>query len=42
MLSGSVPDGQPVEVEGASQPGLITKSGLVLFGSDGKAVGLWF
>nr|XP_055045893.1 mitochondrial 10-formyltetrahydrofolate dehydrogenase isoform X1 [Misgurnus anguillicaudatus] len=38
MLSGSVPDGQAVEVEGASQPGLITKSGLVLFGSDGKAL----
>ncbi|XP_055045893.2 mitochondrial 10-formyltetrahydrofolate dehydrogenase isoform X1 [Misgurnus anguillicaudatus] len=38
MLSGSVPDGQAVEVEGASQPGLITKSGLVLFGSDGKVL----
>ncbi|XP_056604365.1 mitochondrial 10-formyltetrahydrofolate dehydrogenase isoform X1 [Triplophysa dalaica] len=38
MLSGSVPAGQPVEVEGASQPGLITKSGLLLFGSDGKAL----
>uniref|UniRef100_A0A8C1LQY3 10-formyltetrahydrofolate dehydrogenase n=1 Tax=Cyprinus carpio TaxID=7962 RepID=A0A8C1LQY3_CYPCA len=38
MLSGSVPAGQPVEVEGASQPGLIAKSGLILFGSDGKAL----
>ncbi|XP_051974459.1 mitochondrial 10-formyltetrahydrofolate dehydrogenase isoform X1 [Xyrauchen texanus] len=38
MLGGSVPTGQPVELEGASQPGLITKSGLVLFGSDGKAL----
>ncbi|XP_051976903.1 mitochondrial 10-formyltetrahydrofolate dehydrogenase-like [Xyrauchen texanus] len=38
MLAGSVPTGQPVEVEGASQPGLITKSGLILFGSDGKAL----
>uniref|UniRef100_A0AAR2L8L5 10-formyltetrahydrofolate dehydrogenase n=1 Tax=Pygocentrus nattereri TaxID=42514 RepID=A0AAR2L8L5_PYGNA len=28
----------PLEVEGASQPGLITSSGLVLFGSDGKAL----
>uniref|UniRef100_A0A8C1LR25 10-formyltetrahydrofolate dehydrogenase n=1 Tax=Cyprinus carpio TaxID=7962 RepID=A0A8C1LR25_CYPCA len=35
---GSVPAGQPVEVEGASQPGLIAKSGLILFGSDGKAL----
>uniref|UniRef100_A0A8C2A4H3 formyltetrahydrofolate dehydrogenase n=1 Tax=Cyprinus carpio TaxID=7962 RepID=A0A8C2A4H3_CYPCA len=38
MLSGSVPTGQPIEVEGASQPGLIAKSGLILFGSDGKAL----
>lgn len=38
MLSGSLPAGQPIEVEGASQSGLIAKSGLVLFGSDGKAV----
>ncbi|TRY69878.1 hypothetical protein DNTS_015342, partial [Danionella cerebrum] len=38
MLSGSVPAGEPIELEGASQPGLITKSGLLLFGSDGKAV----
>uniref|UniRef100_A0A671T2P8 Mitochondrial 10-formyltetrahydrofolate dehydrogenase-like n=1 Tax=Sinocyclocheilus anshuiensis TaxID=1608454 RepID=A0A671T2P8_9TELE len=36
MLSGSVPTGQPVEVEGVSQPGLIAKSGLILFGFDGK------
>jgi len=38
MLSGSVPAGQPLEIEGASQPGLVTKNGLVLLGSDGKAV----
>uniref|UniRef100_A0A671T2F1 10-formyltetrahydrofolate dehydrogenase n=1 Tax=Sinocyclocheilus anshuiensis TaxID=1608454 RepID=A0A671T2F1_9TELE len=38
MLSGSVPTGQPVEVEGVSQPGLIAKSGLILFGFDGKAL----
>uniref|UniRef100_A0A8P4K4X6 10-formyltetrahydrofolate dehydrogenase n=1 Tax=Dicentrarchus labrax TaxID=13489 RepID=A0A8P4K4X6_DICLA len=28
--------GQPLEVEGASQPGLVTKNGLVLYGTDGK------
>lgn len=38
MLSGSVPAGQPLEIEGASQPGIISKNGLVLFGNDGKAV----
>ncbi|XP_076578540.1 mitochondrial 10-formyltetrahydrofolate dehydrogenase [Chaetodon auriga] len=36
MLGGSVPAGQPLEVEGASQPGLVTKTGLVLYGTDGK------
>lgn len=40
MLSGPVPAGLPLDVEEASQPGLITSSGLVLFGSDGKAVTL--
>uniref|UniRef100_A0A671SA73 10-formyltetrahydrofolate dehydrogenase n=1 Tax=Sinocyclocheilus anshuiensis TaxID=1608454 RepID=A0A671SA73_9TELE len=35
---GSLPAGQPIEVEGASHPGLIAKSGLILFGSDGKAL----
>ncbi|XP_048123872.1 mitochondrial 10-formyltetrahydrofolate dehydrogenase isoform X1 [Alosa alosa] len=38
LLGGSVPKGQPLEVEGAAQPGLITSGGLVLFGTDGKAV----
>lgn len=38
MLGGSVPEGKPLEIEGASQPGLITKNGLVLYGTDGKAV----
>ncbi len=38
MLGGSVPAGQPVEMEGASKPGLVTKNGLVLYGTDGKAV----
>lgn len=38
MLGGAVPAGQPLELEGATQPGLVTKSGLVLYGTDGKAV----
>uniref|UniRef100_A0A8C7UND3 10-formyltetrahydrofolate dehydrogenase n=1 Tax=Oncorhynchus mykiss TaxID=8022 RepID=A0A8C7UND3_ONCMY len=28
----SVPAGQPLEIEGASQPGVVTKNGLVLYG----------
>uniref|UniRef100_A0A668AEF5 10-formyltetrahydrofolate dehydrogenase n=1 Tax=Myripristis murdjan TaxID=586833 RepID=A0A668AEF5_9TELE len=38
MLGGSVPAGQPLQIEGASQPGLVSKNGLVLFGSDDKAL----
>ncbi|XP_035257467.1 mitochondrial 10-formyltetrahydrofolate dehydrogenase [Anguilla anguilla] len=38
LLSGTVPAGQPLEIEGASKPGLITSSGLVLFGSDDKTL----
>ncbi|KAM4712012.1 mitochondrial 10-formyltetrahydrofolate dehydrogenase [Anableps anableps] len=38
MLGGSVPAGQALEIEGASQPSLVTKNGLVLYGSDGKAL----
>ncbi|XP_068442601.1 mitochondrial 10-formyltetrahydrofolate dehydrogenase [Clinocottus analis] len=38
MLGGSAPAGQLLEIEGASQPGLVTKNGLVLYGSDGKAL----
>ncbi|KAL0962637.1 hypothetical protein UPYG_G00343120 [Umbra pygmaea] len=38
MLGGSIPDGQLLEIEGAPQPGVITNKGLVLFGSDGKAL----
>uniref|UniRef100_A0A2I4CPS7 10-formyltetrahydrofolate dehydrogenase n=1 Tax=Austrofundulus limnaeus TaxID=52670 RepID=A0A2I4CPS7_AUSLI len=38
MLGGSAPDGQPLELEGASRPGLVTKTGLVLFGTDGQAL----
>lgn len=38
MMGGSVPAGQPLEIEGASRPGLVTKNGLVLYGIDGKPV----
>lgn len=38
MLGGAVPAGQPLEIEGASQPGAVTNNGLVLYGTDGKAV----
>ncbi|KAM9813757.1 cytosolic 10-formyltetrahydrofolate dehydrogenase [Neosynchiropus ocellatus] len=30
--------GQPLEISGASQPGIVTKRGLVLFGNDSKAL----
>ncbi|XP_066520756.1 cytosolic 10-formyltetrahydrofolate dehydrogenase [Hoplias malabaricus] len=30
--------GQPLEIPGASRPGLVTKNGLILFGSDDKAL----
>lgn len=33
-----MPTGQPLELEGVMQPGLVTKNGLVLYGTDGKAV----
>ncbi|XP_061662229.1 mitochondrial 10-formyltetrahydrofolate dehydrogenase-like isoform X2 [Syngnathoides biaculeatus] len=38
MLQGSVPPGQPLDIEGASIPSLVTKNGLVLHGTDGKTV----
>ncbi|XP_046878621.1 mitochondrial 10-formyltetrahydrofolate dehydrogenase [Hypomesus transpacificus] len=38
MLAGTIPLGQPLDMEGAVQPGLVTKNGLVVFGSDGKAI----
>uniref|UniRef100_A0A4W5LEH2 10-formyltetrahydrofolate dehydrogenase n=1 Tax=Hucho hucho TaxID=62062 RepID=A0A4W5LEH2_9TELE len=38
MLGESVPAGQPLEIEGASQAGVVTKKGLVLYGSDSKAL----
>uniref|UniRef100_A0A8C9YDE0 10-formyltetrahydrofolate dehydrogenase n=1 Tax=Sander lucioperca TaxID=283035 RepID=A0A8C9YDE0_SANLU len=34
----TVIDGQPLEIAGAPQPGLVTKNGLVLYGTDGKAL----
>uniref|UniRef100_A0A8C9STC6 10-formyltetrahydrofolate dehydrogenase n=1 Tax=Scleropages formosus TaxID=113540 RepID=A0A8C9STC6_SCLFO len=36
LLSGTVPTGQALEIEEASQPGLITNKGLVLYGLDAK------
>uniref|UniRef100_A0AAR2K1I3 10-formyltetrahydrofolate dehydrogenase n=1 Tax=Pygocentrus nattereri TaxID=42514 RepID=A0AAR2K1I3_PYGNA len=30
--------GQPLEIPGASRPGLVTKNGLILFGNDGKTL----
>uniref|UniRef100_A0A8D3BPV1 10-formyltetrahydrofolate dehydrogenase n=1 Tax=Scophthalmus maximus TaxID=52904 RepID=A0A8D3BPV1_SCOMX len=38
LAGGSVPTGQPLEIDGASQPGLVTNNGLVLYGTDGKAL----
>lgn len=38
LLDASVPAGQELAIKGASRPGLITKNGLVVFGSDGKMV----
>uniref|UniRef100_A0AAV2IQM8 Carrier domain-containing protein n=1 Tax=Knipowitschia caucasica TaxID=637954 RepID=A0AAV2IQM8_KNICA len=38
LLGASVPDGDPVQVEGASQSAVVSKSGLVLYGTDGNAV----
>uniref|UniRef100_A0A671UAY0 10-formyltetrahydrofolate dehydrogenase n=1 Tax=Sparus aurata TaxID=8175 RepID=A0A671UAY0_SPAAU len=34
----SAAKGQPLEIPGASKPGIITKAGLVLFGNDNKAL----
>lgn len=36
--NGAAAKGQPLEIPGASQPGIVTKTGLVLFGNDGKSV----
>ncbi|MEQ2204109.1 Cytosolic 10-formyltetrahydrofolate dehydrogenase [Xenoophorus captivus] len=38
MDNGNVANGQPLEIPGASQPGIVTKTGLLLFGNDGKTV----
>jgi formyltetrahydrofolate dehydrogenase len=42
LLNSSVPSGEPLEIAGAKEPGLVTKSGLVLFGNDGKAVSVQY
>ncbi|KAJ8259076.1 hypothetical protein COCON_G00180880 [Conger conger] len=36
--NGTAVSGQPLEIPGAGRPGLVTKGGLVLFGSDGKTL----
>lgn len=36
--NGSTAKGQPLEIPGASRPGLVSKNGLILFGNDGKTV----
>ncbi|XP_072328060.1 mitochondrial 10-formyltetrahydrofolate dehydrogenase-like [Scyliorhinus torazame] len=36
MYKDAMPSGQPLEINGASKPGLVTSKGLVLFGNDGK------
>ncbi|XP_066866118.1 mitochondrial 10-formyltetrahydrofolate dehydrogenase isoform X2 [Kogia breviceps] len=38
LLNSSIPPGEPLEIKGAKKPGLVTKSGLVLFGNDGGAL----
>nr|XP_033782372.1 cytosolic 10-formyltetrahydrofolate dehydrogenase isoform X1 [Geotrypetes seraphini]XP_033782373.1 cytosolic 10-formyltetrahydrofolate dehydrogenase isoform X1 [Geotrypetes seraphini] len=36
--NGLLAEGEPLELPGASRPGIVTKKGLVLFGNDGKMV----
>ncbi|XP_073476384.1 mitochondrial 10-formyltetrahydrofolate dehydrogenase [Aquarana catesbeiana] len=36
LLEGTVPAGEPLPIDEAPRPGLVTKNGLVLFGKDGK------
>ncbi|KAM4021993.1 cytosolic 10-formyltetrahydrofolate dehydrogenase isoform 1-T4 [Anomaloglossus baeobatrachus] len=36
--NGPNPDGEPLEIPGASKPAVVTKNGLVLFGNDGKTL----
>ncbi|XP_063071191.1 cytosolic 10-formyltetrahydrofolate dehydrogenase [Engraulis encrasicolus] len=36
--NGTTANGKPLEIPGASKPGLVTKTGLVLFGNDGKTL----
>ncbi|XP_012684841.1 cytosolic 10-formyltetrahydrofolate dehydrogenase [Clupea harengus] len=36
--NGTAANGKPLEIPGASKPGMVTKAGLVLFGNDGKSL----
>uniref|UniRef100_A0A673AZU8 10-formyltetrahydrofolate dehydrogenase n=1 Tax=Sphaeramia orbicularis TaxID=375764 RepID=A0A673AZU8_9TELE len=36
--NGTAAKGEPLEIPGASRPGIVTKAGLVLFGNDGKTL----
>lgn len=36
--NGVNPDGEPLEIPGASKPAVVTKNGLALFGNDGKTL----
>ncbi|KAK1900805.1 Cytosolic 10-formyltetrahydrofolate dehydrogenase [Dissostichus eleginoides] len=36
--NGPSANGQPLEIQGASRPAIVTKAGLVLFGNDGKTL----
>ncbi|XP_015254721.1 PREDICTED: cytosolic 10-formyltetrahydrofolate dehydrogenase-like [Cyprinodon variegatus] len=36
--NGTAANGAPLEIPGASRPGVVTKAGLVLFGNDGKTL----
>uniref|UniRef100_A0A4W3JXT1 10-formyltetrahydrofolate dehydrogenase n=1 Tax=Callorhinchus milii TaxID=7868 RepID=A0A4W3JXT1_CALMI len=38
LFTGALPEGQALEIAGANQPALVAKSGLILFGKDGKMV----
>ncbi|KAM9327230.1 cytosolic 10-formyltetrahydrofolate dehydrogenase [Gastrophryne carolinensis] len=38
ISNGPIPQGQPLEIPGASKPALVTKNGLVLYGNDGKTL----
>lgn len=40
LWSGATPKGTEVEIAGASKPAVVHEDGLLLFGSDGKAVSM--